>query len=282
MTPPPPDAPLPPGPGPSPSWQPPPGYRPQMPRSRRSRKPGSTTWWQRCWEARTREVHSRQAHRSTPIPPAWQPQQLPGYQLPHAGMMPPGQLKPPRRKLGCIGWFGIGVAGLMALIVITSLTGNSNNDSTGGGSSQASSGSGGSETAQVASGSEVARDGDFAFQVKAIACGQAEAQAVYTDPDITGTLPPGTQECIIKLRVTDDKSVAQAFFDSNQYAYDAKGQQFSADNNGMYLTGDKDDTQLNPGVSITALVPFNIPSGDSITRLQLHDSEFSGGVTVNL
>jgi Domain of unknown function (DUF4352) len=196
--------------------------------------------------------------------------------------MPSGQLKPPRRKLGCAGWFGIGVAGLMALIVITSLTGNSNNDSTGSGSSQASSGSGGSETAQVATGSQVARDGDFAFQVEAIGCGQAEAQAVYNDPDITGNIPPGTQECIVKLRVSDDKSVAQTFFDSNQYAYDAKGQQFSADNNGMYLTGDKDDTQLNPGVSIIALVPFNIPSGDTITQLQLHDSEFSGGVTVNL
>jgi hypothetical protein len=196
-------------------------------------------------------------------------------------MMPPGQPKPPRRKPGCLRWLGIGAAGLIALIVITSLTSNSNNGSTGGGSSQAS-GSGGSETVQVATGSQVARDGDFAFQVKAIACGQAEAQAVYNEPDITGTMPPGTQECIVKLRVTDDKNVAQTFYDSNQYAYDAQGQQFTADDNGIYLTGDKDDTQLNPGVSITALVPFNIPSGDSVTQLELHDSEFSGGVTVKL
>jgi hypothetical protein len=170
----------------------------------------------------------------------------------------------------------------MALIVITSLTGNNNNGNTGGGSSQASSGSGGSETAQVATGSQIAHDGDFAFQVKSIGCGQAEAQAVYNDPDITGNMPAGTQECIVKLRVTDDKNVAQTFFDSNQYAYDAQGQQLTADDNGMYLTGDKDGTQLNPSVSITALVPFNIPSGDTITQLQLHDSEFSGGVTVNL
>jgi hypothetical protein len=195
-------------------------------------------------------------------------------------MMPPGLPKPPRRKLGCLGWFGIGVAGLMALIVFTSLT--SNNDSTGGGSSQTSSGSGGSDTAQVATGSQVARDGDFAFQVKAIDCGQAEAQAVYNDPDITGNMPPGTKECIVELWVADDKDVAQTFWDSNQYAYDARGQQFTADDNGIYLTGDKNATQLNPGVSITALVPFNIPSGDTITQLQLHDSEFSGGVTVQL
>ena len=129
---------------------------------------------------------------------------------------------------------------------------------------------------------QVARDGDFAFVVEGLRCGPAEAQAVYNDPDITGALPAGTKECIVKLQVTDDKDVAQTFFDSNQYAYDAQGQQFSADNNGTYLTGDKDDTQLNPGVSITALVPFNIPSGDTIAQLQLHDSAFSGGVTVQL
>jgi hypothetical protein len=168
----------------------------------------------------------------------------------------------------------------MALIVITSLSSNSN--STGGGSSQTTSGSSGSQTAQVVSGSQIARDGDFAFQVKALACGQAQAQAVYNDPDFTGTMPAGTQECIVTLLVTDDKNVAQTFFDSNQYAYDAQGHQFTADDNGTYLTGDKDDTQLNPGVTITALVPFNIPSGNTITQLQLHDSEFSGGVTVNL
>lgn len=195
--------------------------------------------------------------------------------------MPPGQPKPSRGRIGCVGWFGIGVAGLMALIVISSLTGNNNNGSTGSGSSQTSSGNSGSDTAQVATGSQIARDGDFAFQVKTLTCGPAEEQAVYNDPGITGNMPAGTQECIVTLRVTDDKNVAQTFYDSNQYAYDVQGHQFATDDNGMYLTGDKDSTQLNPGVSITALVPFNIPSGDTITQLQLHDSEFSGGVTVN-
>ena len=105
---------------------------------------------------------------------------------------------------------------------------------------------------------------------------------MYNAPDLTGTEPAGTRECIIRLRVTDNKNEAQAFFDSNQYAYDARERQFTADDNGIYLTGDKDNTQLNPGVSITALVPYNIPAGDSITRLDLHDSEFSGAVTVRL
>lgn len=57
-------------------------------------------------------------------------------------------------------------------------------------------------------------------------------------------MPSGTQECIAELQVTDDKSTAQTFFDSNQYAYDSAGDQFTADTNGIYLTGDKDDTQV--------------------------------------
>lgn len=113
-------------------------------------------------------------------------------------------------------------------------------------------------------------------------CGRTAAEAVYNDPDLTGSKPSGTKECIVELRVRDDKGEAQSFFDSNQYAYDSSGHQFTADDNGMYLTGDKDDIQVNPGVSITALVPYNIPSGDRISRLILHDSEFSGGVTVHL
>jgi hypothetical protein len=198
--------------------------------------------------------------------------------------MPPVHPRPPRKKIGLIGWLGIGLAGLMALIVVGSLSGS--NDGTGNGS-QASSGTnasssegGASNATQVATGSQVARDGDFAFRVKGLSCGHAEAQAVYNDPDLTGTKPPGTRECIVELRITDDKAEAQTFFDSNQYAYDAQGRQFTADDNGTYLTGGKDDTQLNPGVSITALVPFNIPGGDTITQLKLHDSAFSEGVTI--
>src|SRR5580704_16020726 len=98
LPPPPPDAPLSPGAGPSPSWQPPPGYRP-------------------------------------PVPPGWQP---PGYQMPPAGMVPPGPPKPPRRKPGCLGWLGIGVGGVIALIVIGALS--AKYDGTDSGSSQTTSG----------------------------------------------------------------------------------------------------------------------------------------------
>ena len=209
--------------------------------------------------------------------PQWQPPQ--GYQQP----MPPGwqqyQQPPPRRKWGPLKVTGIGCGGLLLLIFVVTVVGAAAGSGGGGGSSPGSSPAG---AEQAVSAGQVAYDGDFAFRYKGMLCGAQAANDVYNAPDITGSKPAGTRECIIELKVTDDKSQAQTFFDSDQYAYDASGRQFTADDNGTYLTGDKDDTQINPDVSITALVPFNIPAGDQITRLVLHDSEFSGGVTVNI
>lgn len=48
------------------------------------------------------------------------------------------------------------------------------------------------------------------------------------------------------------------------------------------MHGDQDAAQVNPGITIIALVPFQIPRGDRITRLVLHDSAFSAGVIVTV
>jgi len=151
------------------------------------------------------------------------------------------------------------------------------------GSSSAGSSSGGrpQPAGQAATGRRVTPDGDLAFQFKGITCGYSATLAVYSDPAVTGAQPVGTTECIIELRVTDGQDKPQTFFDWDQYAYDARGHQLPADPNNADLAGDKDGTRLRPGTSITALVPFNIPAGDSVTRLELYDSGLSG-VTVRL
>jgi len=129
---------------------------------------------------------------------------------------------------------------------------------------------------------QVAKDGDFAFVVKSVSCG-AQAAAAVNSGSFGETVPPGAQECIVTMAVTNDKTQAQTFFDSNQYAYDAKGRQLSADSNGsFYLLGDQDMTQINPGITVTAPVPFQIPAGDTIVKMVLHDSAYSGGVTVRV
>ena len=129
---------------------------------------------------------------------------------------------------------------------------------------------------------QTVKDGDFAFVVKSVSCG-ASAAAAVNDGGIGESVPAGAQECLVTMTVNNDKAQAQTFFDSNQYAYDAAGHQLSADTTGsIYLSGSNDATQVNPGVTITAIVTFQIPASDTITSLELHDSAFSAGVKVFL
>lgn len=130
---------------------------------------------------------------------------------------------------------------------------------------------------------QVVQDGDFAFDVGAIRCGASATAAVVR---LGETVPTGAQECLVAIAVANDKGTAQTYFTTNQYAFDSAGHKLSADPIAtIYLTGAlaaNDDTQINPGVKIGAVVPFQISTTDKITSLELHDSAFSSGVRVNL
>lgn len=127
-----------------------------------------------------------------------------------------------------------------------------------------------------------ASDGDFAFTVEDETCGAAAIRAV--DPGGMGyAVPPGATVCVFTIRVTDDKATAQTFWDAAQFAFDTAGRRFSADLDGAaFLRGDENGAQVNPGITITAEVPFQVPAGDRIARLVLHDSVASAGVTVRV
>ncbi len=130
---------------------------------------------------------------------------------------------------------------------------------------------------------QVARDGGFAFTVQGEVCGAAAARAVSGRSGAGETIPPGATECIFTVKVTNDGGTPDTFLDSNQYGFDAAGRQFATDSTGaFYLHGDQNATQLNPGMTIIARVPFQIPASDTITRLELHGSMFSHGVLVRV
>jgi hypothetical protein len=53
----------------------------------------------------------------------------------------------------------------------------------------------------------------------------------------------------------------------------------------MYVNGNESSVlfnTINPGNAVTGKVVFDIPKGAKLTTLELHDSAFSGGVTVTL
>jgi len=95
------------------------------------------------------------------------------------------------------------------------------------------------------------------------------------------------QWCLLSLSYSNIGSEAQTFETSSQYVYDASGKQYSADTNGTIAANPSSSQcvmyqQINPGVSSSCVVAFDIPRGVVATYAMLHDSSVSDGVKVAL
>jgi len=213
----------------------------------------------------------------------------PPYGPQQFGPYSPQQLQPKRGhglRNGCLITAGV-LAGLLGIVIIIGAVVSATSKTPHAASNPVAPATSNSRSTSAAGAAlpgigQIVHDGDFAFTVERVSCGAAAASAVSAG-GIGEKVPAGAKECIVTIKVTDDKGRAQTFFDSNQYAYDARGRQLSADTTGsIYLNGSQDATQVNPGITITARVPFQIPASDRMVRLVLHDSAFSGGVSVKV
>lgn len=122
------------------------------------------------------------------------------------------------------------------------------------------------------------RDGKFEFTVTGIEPGVARIGDDMLGQDAQG------QFVLVHLTVTNIGEEAQYFDGSSQKAFDAQGRELSADGSAAVYLGDANSflNQINPGNSVTGTVVFDIPADAALTRLELHDSPFSGGVEVAL
>jgi hypothetical protein len=156
----------------------------------------------------------------------------------------------------------------------------------GGSPSSNSGGSGGGQAAQGASaagiGSKV-RDGKFEFVITRI----SHAKSVGDTSLGLGDTAQG-RYTILHIRVTNIGSESQTLDDSSQYVYDAAGRKFSAsssadiDLSGANGQGSTWLNDINPGNTVQGRIAFDLPAGDQAVKAELHDSMFSGGVTVSL
>lgn len=122
------------------------------------------------------------------------------------------------------------------------------------------------------------RDGKFEFTVTGVEPGVARIGDDMLGQDAQG------QFVLVHLTVTNIGEEAQYFDGSSQKAFDAQGRELSADGTAAVYLGDANSflNQINPGNSVTGTVVFDIPADAALTRLELHDSPFSGGVEVAL
>ncbi|MEU8110863.1 DUF4352 domain-containing protein [Micromonospora sp. NPDC048947] len=154
---------------------------------------------------------------------------------------------------------------------------DSSNDA--GGASATAGGAKGDDKPKTAKVGEPARDGKFEFTVKSSKCGVAKV-----GNDVLGQKAQG-QFCLVTVNVKNIGKEAQMFDGSSQKAYAADGTEYSADSGAAIYANKNAETflnDINPGNQVTGVVVFDIPKNVKLTKLELHDSMFSGGVDVAL
>jgi hypothetical protein len=131
---------------------------------------------------------------------------------------------------------------------------------------------------------QVANDGKFSFTITSFSCGETQ----ITQPDDSyQTSQAQGQFCIMNLTVKNIGSVAQSFDASSQYVYDNTGKQYSYSSDAT-ITANTTSSQfsvyesVNPGVTVSGIVVFDIPKGVVPVTATLHDAGASNGVKVIL
>jgi hypothetical protein len=180
------------------------------------------------------------------------------------------------------------VVGIIALFVIISIVaggGKNNTNNTSGTTTTASTTKTTSSTASSIPGiNQPANDGSFQFTVTSLQCNQSQVLA----PDGSGDASTaGAPYCIMGLTIKNIKTTAQSFDDDSQYIYSASGTQYSVDDDATETLEPDSSTfaaypTVNPGVSISGQLVFDVPSNVTPAYAMLHDSSFSNGVKVDL
>lgn len=170
------------------------------------------------------------------------------------------------------------VIGVIALIAIVQAATGGDDTETPATTTQEDA-AGGSEPEDAGPGlGDPAEDGDFTFVVEAVEDGPERI-----GDEGFGTSPQG-RFVYVTVTVTNHGDEAGSFFGDNQYLVDTEGRKASADTEAAVYLPESQSLyeEINPGNTLTGTVVFDIPADAVPAAVELHDSMFSGGVTVSL
>lgn len=199
----------------------------------------------------------------------------------------PQQPQPqPKKSRGCL-WavlIALGLFVLFGFVGCAALVASVGSDSSGSGQSASSSdggkggdedGSGDEPTAGIG---DTVEDGAFAFTVTDVETGVSSVGGDFLREEAQG------QYVIVHVTVENIGDRAEMFDGSNQKLFDAEGREYSNDSAAEISLDNSDAflTDINPGNTIKAQVVFDIPEDVEPVSIELHESVFSGGVTVSL
>ncbi|OLT24081.1 hypothetical protein BJF79_13905 [Actinomadura sp. CNU-125] len=123
------------------------------------------------------------------------------------------------------------------------------------------------------------RDGKFAFTVTKVQKGVERVGNEYAGSDAQG------QFVLVHITVENIGDEARMFDGTNQTLVDTEGREFEADTEAAIWSNEETKSfleQINPGNSVKGVVIFDVPKNVKLKAIELHDSMFSGGVTVPL
>lgn len=178
----------------------------------------------------------------------------------------------------------LGIVGLIVILAVGSAIGSGGTGSgnTGTTASGTTDNSGGGQTVSTPHIGQPAADGKFRFVITRV----SHATSVGDTSVGLGKTAQG-RYTVLHIKVTNISNQSQTLDDSSQYVYDANGRKFDADseadlyanpgNNGGVLFN-----TINPGNTVRGVILFDLPRGDKAVKAELHDSMFSGGVSVSL
>ncbi|WP_043602322.1 DUF4352 domain-containing protein [Nocardia otitidiscaviarum] len=128
-------------------------------------------------------------------------------------------------------------------------------------------------TSAAPAGSPV-RDGQFEFVVTG-----TERTPTVGDGYLTETAQG--EYLLVYVDITNTGGEPRSYFGENQKAIDDQGREFTNDTMAE-LAIDSGPKELNPGLTISKTIIFDIPVGSRITAIEFHDSALSGGARVAL
>ncbi|MCX5042061.1 DUF4352 domain-containing protein [Aldersonia sp. NBC_00410] len=213
--------------------------------------------------------------------------QYPQQGAPQWGAPPQPPQKKKSRKLRWV--LGAGVA-IVAIIIVSNAGGGSDTDtaaSEGAPVPAAAAEAGAPAPAAVEDstpgiGAPV-RDGKFEFVVTNVEQGLT---TVGDNPYLESTAQG--QYTVVHLTVRNTSDKPKDFLQMSQDLFDTQDRKFSNDTSAEIAIEAGSDinstmlTGINPGNQIDTVVVFDLPAGAVADHIELHDSMFSNGVTVNL
>lgn len=193
--------------------------------------------------------------------------------------MPPHQPRP-RKSHGCLYALlgGVGAVVLLIIVVVAIAVGSS-----GGSSNDAQTGPQDAPAQPTNSGTSAkvgdpVKDGKFTFTVLSTST-RTRVGDQYLGKKAQGRF------LVVKIKVKNHGDEPQGLTDTAQELYGPGGKKYEADSEAAIYANEQNQVlynDINPGNTVKGLLLFDVPKRFEPTKIVLHDSPFSDGVTVDL